>query len=53
MRALVLAARDIENPRRAGGDITMWEVARRLAARGDEVVMLCSSFPGAPKHVKR
>ena len=47
MRVLVLAARDPSNPHRAGGDITMWEVARHLAARGDQVEYVCASFPGA------
>ncbi len=47
MRALLLAARDPSNPHRAGGDITMWEVARHLAARGDAVDYVCASFPGA------
>ncbi len=31
----------------------MWEVARRLAARGDEVALFCSSFPGASRREER
>ncbi len=48
MRLLFLAARDISNPHAAGGDITMYQVATRLAREGHEVRFICSQYKGAP-----
>ncbi len=45
-RVLVLVARDIENPTRAGGDRHVCLLAEYLAARGCDVTILCSSLGG-------
>ena len=47
MRVLWLAHRDPENPRAGGAERTIYEVGRRLAARGHEVVLVTVRWRGS------
>lgn len=49
LRVLFLATRDWYNPATTGGDNTMWENARYLAARGHEVTFVAARHPGAAR----
>jgi glycosyltransferase involved in cell wall biosynthesis len=49
MRVLVLVARDPENPKVGGGEITFSEWSKVLVRRGHEVDYLCSTFPGGSR----
>ena len=51
MRVLVVNWQDRENPQAGGAEIEVHEVFGRLAARGHEVALLCSGWPGAPARV--
>lgn len=48
MRILILNWRCPRNPKAGGAEILTFEMARRLAASGDEVEWFSASFPGAP-----
>ena len=48
MRVLVVNWQDRENPLAGGAEIHLHEIFGRLAARGHEVTLLCSGWPGAP-----
>jgi hypothetical protein len=48
MRILFLVSRDICHPANTGGDIYLWEQALYLASEGHDVVLMASTFPGAP-----
>lgn len=50
MRVLWFGQRDIEHPLGGGGARTAFEIHRRLVARGHEVRMVSSGWPGAPSH---
>src|SRR2546422_1589400 len=52
-RLLFLASRDITNPQIAGGDITMYHVASRLARDGHEIRYICSRLPGMIREDKQ
>jgi len=52
-RVLVLVAKDIDNPSRAGGDRHVCLLAEFLARRGAAVTILCSSRKGLPKISRR
>lgn len=47
MRALILNERDASHPRAGGAETHLGEIFQRLAARGMEVTLACSRFPGA------
>ena len=47
MRILIVNWRDIESPWAGGAEVQIHAVAERLVARGHEILMLVSSFPGA------
>ncbi len=49
-RVLVLNERDPEHPKAGGAEIHVAEIFRRLAARGYEITLASSSFPGAAVH---
>jgi len=49
MRILVFNWQDIKNPLGGGAEGHFHEIFRRIAARGHEVTLLCSTFPGAPR----
>jgi len=51
MSILALNWRDIENPEAGGAEVHLHEILRRLAARGHEVTLLASSFPGCAPDV--
>ena len=48
MRILVVNWQDRENPQAGGAEIHLHEIFGRLAARGHEVTLLCSGWPGCP-----
>lgn len=48
-RILVLNERDPSNPLAGGAETHVFEIFRRLAARGHDVRLLAASFPGAPR----
>jgi glycosyltransferase involved in cell wall biosynthesis len=49
VRVLVVNWQDRENPYAGGAEIHLHEIFGRLAARGHEVTLLCSGWPGAPQ----
>ena len=49
MKILWLNHRDIQNPTAGGAERTIHEVARRLVARGHEVTVLTTGWPGSPR----
>src|SRR5690606_25072953 len=51
LKLLVVNWQDRQNPRGGGAEIHLHEVFGRLAARGHEVTLLVSSWPGAPARV--
>lgn len=46
LRILVVNWQDLANPHAGGAEIHLHESFRRMAARGHEVHLLCSGFPG-------
>ena len=46
-RILVMNERDLRHPQAGGAEVHCFEVFRRLAAAGDDVTLLSTSFPGA------
>lgn len=48
MRILVVNWQDRRNPHAGGAELHLHEVFGRIAARGHDVDLLCSGFPGAP-----
>jgi glycosyltransferase involved in cell wall biosynthesis len=47
LKILVLNWQDLANPQSGGAEIHLHQVFGRLAARGHEVTLLCSGWPGA------
>ena len=47
LKILVLNWQDLANPQSGGAEIHLHEIFGRLAARGHEVTLLCSGWPGA------
>lgn len=47
MNILVMNWQDIRNPRGGGAEVHLHEIFKRIAARGHQVTLFCSSFPGA------
>jgi len=47
VKVLWLAHRDMENPRSGGAERTIYEVGRRLASRGHEVVLITAGWRGS------
>ena len=48
MNVLVVNWQDRENPHAGGAEIHLFEIFRRLAARGHRVRLVCSGWSGAP-----
>lgn len=48
MNILLINWQDIENPLAGGAELHLFELFRRLAARGHRVHLVCSGWPGAP-----
>ncbi|HEX5004807.1 MAG TPA: glycosyltransferase family 4 protein [Gemmatimonadales bacterium] len=48
MKLLVVNWLDRLNPQAGGAEIHLFEIFRRIAARGHEVRLVCSGWPGAP-----
>lgn len=48
MKILVFNWQDIRNPLGGGAEVHLHEIFKRIAARGHQVTLFCSSFPGAP-----
>jgi glycosyltransferase involved in cell wall biosynthesis len=53
MNILVVNWQDITNPRGGGAEVHFHEIFRRVAARGHQVTLCCSGFPGAPAREMR
>lgn len=49
MKILVMNWQDIRNPLGGGAEVHLHEIFSRLAAKGHEVDMIASAFPGAPE----
>jgi glycosyltransferase involved in cell wall biosynthesis len=49
VRVLVVNWQDSENPLAGGAEIHLHEIFGRIAARGHEVTLLCSGWPGAQR----
>ncbi|MBW8772170.1 MAG: glycosyltransferase family 4 protein [Gemmatimonadetes bacterium] len=49
MNVLLVNWQDRENPQAGGAEIHLFEIFRRLAARGHRIRMVCSGWPGAPR----
>ncbi len=49
MRILIVNWQDIKNPLAGGAEVHLHEVFSRIARRGHDVTLYCSSFPGAPR----
>jgi glycosyltransferase involved in cell wall biosynthesis len=47
LKILVLNWQDLANPQSGGAEIHLHQIFGRLAARGHEVTLLCSGWPGA------
>jgi len=47
MRILIFNWQDLRNPLAGGAEVHLHEVFSRIARRGHEVVLYCSSYPGA------
>lgn len=50
MNILVLNWQDIRNPLAGGAETHLHEIFSRVAAKGHEVTLYCSSFDNAPRH---
>lgn len=50
MKILVVNWQDHLNPHAGGAEIHLREIFRRVAGAGHRVDLLCSGFPGAPRH---
>lgn len=48
MKILVINWQDIRNPLGGGAEVHFHEIFKRIAARGHEVTLFCSSVPGLP-----
>jgi glycosyltransferase involved in cell wall biosynthesis len=48
VRVLVLSWRDLSHPQAGGAEVYVETICAGLAARGHQVTLVCSSFPGAP-----
>lgn len=49
MNILVVNWQDIKNPLSGGAEVHLHEVFSRIARMGHKVMLLCSSYPGAPR----
>lgn len=49
MRILVINWQDIRNPLGGGAEVHLHEIFSRIAARGHDVTLLCSAFPGCAR----
>ena len=50
MKILAFNWQDIHHPLGGGAEVHFHEIFSRIAGRGHEVTLFCSSFPGAPEH---
>jgi glycosyltransferase involved in cell wall biosynthesis len=47
LKILALNWEDLKNPQAGGAEVHLQEILRRIAQKGHEITLLCSSFPGA------
>ncbi len=47
MKILAINWEDLANPQAGGAEVHLLEILKRIAGRGHQVTLLCSSFPGA------
>ncbi|MFP6626753.1 MAG: glycosyltransferase, partial [Deltaproteobacteria bacterium] len=48
-RILVINERDLRNPLAGGAEVHVFEIFKRLVARGHQVTLLAASFKGAAR----
>jgi len=51
VRVLLVNWQDRENPQAGGAEIHLHEIFGRLAAKGNDVRLLCGGWPGCPPRV--
>jgi len=49
LKILAINWQDLRNPQAGGAEVHLQEILKRIAARGNEITLLCSSFDGAPE----
>ncbi|MCJ7577395.1 MAG: glycosyltransferase family 4 protein [candidate division Zixibacteria bacterium] len=47
MKILAINWEDLANPQAGGAEVHLQEILKRIARKGHEITLLCSSFPGA------
>ncbi len=47
MKILAINWEDLKNPQAGGAEVHLQEILKRIARKGHQVTLLCSSFPGA------
>jgi glycosyltransferase involved in cell wall biosynthesis len=47
LKILAINWEDLKNPQAGGAEVHLQEILKRIARRGHQVTLLCSSFPGA------
>ena len=49
MKILVINWQDLSNPQAGGAEVHLEEILKRIADRGHQVTLFCSSYPGAKR----
>ncbi len=49
MKILAINWEDLANPQAGGAEVHLLEILKRIARKGHQITLLCSSFPGAKK----
>ncbi len=49
MKILAINWQDLTNPQAGGAEVHLEEILKRVAARGHQVALFCSSYPGAKR----
>jgi glycosyltransferase involved in cell wall biosynthesis len=47
LKILAINWEDLKNPQAGGAEVHLQEILKRIAQKGHEITLLCSSFPGA------
>jgi glycosyltransferase involved in cell wall biosynthesis len=47
LKILAINWEDLKNPQAGGAEVHLQEILKRIAGKGHEITLLCSSFPGA------
>lgn len=49
MKILAINWQDLSNPQAGGAEVHLEEILKRVAAKGHQITLFCSSYPGAKK----